>query len=71
MNTKICEKFGKNLKSIRKAKGYTQEALAAKVGIHETYVGKIESGKSNISLKMIYRISRALDIKLVEMFDFD
>ena len=71
MNTKILKNFGTRLKYIRKEKGLTQEELAEKVGIHPTYVGKIESGKSNLSLLMIFRISCALGIKLYEMFEFD
>ena len=45
--------------------------LAEKVGIHPTYVGKIESGKNNISVKMLFKVSRALGVKLPEIFSFD
>ena len=71
MNTKILEKLGQNLKKYRLKKGLTQEFLAEKVGIHPTYVGKLESGKNNPSIKMLYKITRALEIKLPELFDFD
>ena len=71
MNTKILEKLGKALKAIRLNKGMTQETLAEKVGIHPTYVGKLESGKNNVSVKMLFKISRALGTKLSDIFDFD
>ncbi len=71
MNTKVLEKLGKTLKNIRIEKGLTQEALAEKVGIHPTYVGKLESGKNNVSIKMLFKISRALNTKLYNIFDFD
>ncbi|MBQ2984049.1 MAG: helix-turn-helix transcriptional regulator [Candidatus Gastranaerophilales bacterium] len=71
MNTKVLEKLGKTLKNIRIEKGLTQEALAEKVGIHPTYVGKLESGKNNVSIKMLFKISRALNTKLYDIFDFD
>ena len=45
--------------------------LAEKVGIHPTYVGKIESGKNNVSIKMLFKISRALGVKLSDIFEFD
>ena len=54
MNTKILEKLGQNLKKYRLKKSLTQEFLAEKVGIHPTYVGKLESGKNNPSIKMLY-----------------
>ena len=71
MNTKILEKLGQNLKKYRLKKSLTQEFLAEKVGIHPTYVSKLESGKNNPSIKMLYKITRTLEIKLPELFDFD
>ena len=71
MNTKILENLGKALKNIRLEKGMTQEFLAEKVGIHPTYVGKLESGKNNVSIKMLFKISRALGVKLSDIFYFD
>ena len=71
MNTKILERLGARLKYIRKEKGFTQEFLAEKVKIHPTYVGKLESGKNNLSVLMLYKISRALNVKLSEVFEFD
>ncbi|MBR1680456.1 helix-turn-helix transcriptional regulator [bacterium] len=71
MNTNILIKLGKQLKIIRKEKGLTQEQLAEKVGIHPTYVGKLESGKSNLSTLLLFKISRALGVKLSKIFEFD
>ena len=71
MNTNILIKLGKQLKIIRKEKGLTQEQLAEKVGIHPTYVGKLEGGKSNLSTLLLFKISRALGVKLSKIFEFD
>ena len=71
MNTKILIRLGKQLKIIRKEKGLTQEQLAEKVGIHPTYVGKLEGGKSNPSTLLLFKISIALDVKLSKIFEFD
>ena len=71
MNTKILEKLGKNIKQYRLNFGLTQEELAEKIGRHQTYIGKLEIGKINPSVKSLYVISRALNIKLSDIFDFD
>ena len=71
MNTKILENLGRELKNFRKEIGYTQEELAEKVGVHATYIGKIEGGKSNPSTVMLFKLSRALKIKLSNLFEFD
>lgn len=68
---RILIDLGKQLKEIRKEKGITQEKLAENVNIHQTYVGKLEAGKRNPSIVMLYKISRALEIKLTDIFEFD
>lgn len=71
MNTKILSMLGENLKKYRIDANLTQEQLAEIVGIHPTYVGKLEGGKNNPSVKMLYKITRALNIKFCDIFDFD
>ena len=71
MNTKILCNLGENIKKYRLKANLTQEQLAEIVGIHPTYVGKLEGGKNNPSVKMVYKITRALKIKFCDIFDFD
>lgn len=71
MDNKILEKLGENLRKYRKMNNLTQEELAEIVGIRPTYVGKLEMGKNNPSVKMLFKISRALKITLADIFDFD
>lgn len=71
MNTKILENLGKMLRTLRKEKGYTQEFLAEKIGVHPTYIGKLENGKSNLSVMLLFKLSRALDTNLSKVFEFD
>lgn len=71
MNTKILERLGAKLKELRKTKGLTQEELAAIVQVHATYIGKLEAGKCNLSIKLLFKLSRALDVTLYEVFSFD
>ena len=44
--------------------------LAAKTGLHYTYIGQVERGKKNPSLKSIEKIARALDTSLPDLFLF-
>jgi transcriptional regulator with XRE-family HTH domain len=67
---KIENAFGKRVRVLRSKKGLSQEDLAFKAGVHRTYLGSIERGERNPSLKNIVAIARALDIELSEFFDF-
>lgn len=71
MNTKILKNFGENVRRKRRLLDFTQEQLAEKLDVHRTYMSFIERGLRNPSLLMLFKISRALKIKLPELFDFD
>lgn len=71
MNTKILQNFGQQVKKLRLEAGLSQEEFAEKLGIHRTYMSFIERGQRNPSLKMLFKISRAMKIKLPTLFDFD
>ena len=64
----LYNKFGNKIEEIRKKKGLTQEVLAEKAGLHRAYFWDIETGR-NISIKTAYKIAKALDITLKELFD--
>lgn len=64
----IFIKFGNRVREIRNDAGISQEELAFRAGIHRTYLGGIERGERNPSLKNIDRIAKALNIEIAELF---
>lgn len=60
---KIVKIFGENLRFYRNEAGLSQEELAELAGIHRTYVGSVERGERNISLKNIEKLASALKIE--------
>lgn len=62
--------FGKNLRSIRKSKGFTQQDLANDLDIEISQISRIERGLINTSIYNSYKISKALDIDVKDLFDF-
>lgn len=59
--------LGLAIRTLRVDKGYSQEGFAYAVGINRTYMGDIERGERNPSLKNLVRISNALGIPLSEL----
>ena len=68
--TKQDYKLGRTIRKIRRVKGITQEQLAEKVGVSTTWIGYIETGFRRPNLKMIYKIARALGVKVKDIFPF-
>ncbi|OYX58025.1 MAG: transcriptional regulator [Brevundimonas subvibrioides] len=54
--------FGRNVRRRRLDKGITLEALAHDVGLSYSYVGELERGRRNPTLKVIEQIARALEV---------
>ena len=69
-NKTIQQKFGNRVRKLRKGKGWSQEEFADECGLHRTYIGAIERGERNVSLKNIHAIAKALGISVKELFDY-
>lgn len=64
--------LGLNLRRWRETKNLTQERLAEKADLDQTYISGIERGLRNPGIKNVVRLARALGIptaKLVEGVD--
>lgn len=59
--------FGKRVREMRKSKGISQERLAEMAGIDRSYMGNIERGEKNITLKKAYEICDALGINMKDL----
>ena len=59
--------FGKRVREVRKSKGISQERLAEMAGIDRSYMGNIERGEKNITLKKAYEICDALDVEIQDL----
>lgn len=55
------KRLGRAIRTARKAKGLTQEALADAASIDRSHMGKIERGERNVTFLNIARVSAALD----------
>jgi len=60
--------FGQNVRRLRRARGFSQEELADRVGLHRTYIGSVERGERNISLNNIVAIARSLSVPISDLF---
>lgn len=59
------------IREFRARYNLTQEELARKVGVRRETIIYIEKGKYNPSLKLAYKIAKALNASIEEIFIFD
>lgn len=65
--TQDLEQFAEALKSARKKKGFSQEFLAEKTGLHRTYISDLECGRRNPSLTTLLKIAHALTLTVSDL----
>lgn len=70
VNKKLLKQFGDRIRSLRTARGLTQEKLAELTGFHRTYIGMIERGERNLSLTNIATFAEAFEISPSQLLDF-
>lgn len=48
----------------RQAKGMSRRELAEAAGVSDRYVAQVESGKGNVSILVLRKLARALDVPM-------
>lgn len=71
MSTEIRTLFGRRLRSLRTARSLTQQELGDKASLSFKYLGAIERGEENPSLKVIGRLADALEVAPRDMLVFE
>lgn len=71
----MCNDFKKdlgiNIRKIRQQKKMTQEDLSLESTVSRSHIAMIESGKRDITISALFKISRALNSNMQQIFDFD
>jgi transcriptional regulator with XRE-family HTH domain len=63
--------LGRRIKALRQRRNLTQEALGEQAGLNYKYLGAIERGERNPSVKQLERIAEALHIELHDLCLFE
>lgn len=63
----LQKKVGRNIRSYRQKRGLSQEAFAEVLGIHRTYMGGLERGERNLTLRSLDRIAEQMGVEVEEL----
>lgn len=59
--------LGRNLRAHRQKLGLSQEQFAERLGYHRTYIGGIEQGLRNLSLRSVERLSKDIGVSAIDL----
>lgn len=66
---RLPEIFRENLRSLRKAKGWTQVDLAKAAGLHQPYIAALENGRRTPQLDTLETLADALGVSPTRLID--
>ena len=58
---------GRNLRAYRLERGLSQEAFADVLGVHRTYMGGVERGERNLTLKSLEKIAEQIGVEALTL----
>ncbi|MBV9470126.1 MAG: helix-turn-helix transcriptional regulator [Abitibacteriaceae bacterium] len=64
----LAQQMGIVIRSLRTEVGLSQEELAARCGLHRTYIGSIERGEKTITIETAQKLAKAFEISLTQLF---
>ncbi|MCA9835127.1 MAG: helix-turn-helix transcriptional regulator [Thermomicrobiales bacterium] len=67
MEGQLQQVFGRNLRRLRLERGYSQEDFAELLGVHRTYLGSVERGERNPTLRTVERFAGDLGVDAVRL----
>jgi transcriptional regulator with XRE-family HTH domain len=62
-------KIGQRIKELRKGLELSQESLAYKAEVDRTYVTDVENGRRNVSVEILERLIKALEVSITDFFN--
>ena len=68
---KVLNKVGSRIRALRMQKNISQIRLAFLCNFEKASMSRLETGKTNMSLLTLYKISKALDVPMSEFFRED
>lgn len=65
----ILQRLGARIRDLRTKSGLSQSRLAELAGINDKYLGEVERGTNNISVRKLTLIAQALSMEVHDLLD--
>lgn len=64
----LLRRLGQVIRTLRTQTGYSQERFGFAIGVHRTYMGHLERGTANPTVKILHRVAKGLGVSVPELF---
>ena len=61
--------MNETLRTLRRAKGWSQTRLARESGVSQTYISDLEAGRSNPTVPVLKRLAAALGVRVSDLIE--
>jgi transcriptional regulator with XRE-family HTH domain len=65
----VAERFGENLRRVRRREGLSQEGLTVRASLHRTEIGRLEVGQRACRIDTLIRLAGAMAVPPGELLD--
>lgn len=69
MKLSARELVAQNIRELRNERGWSQDELAARAGLHRTYIGTIERAEQSITVDSMEKLAAALNVKVGRLLE--
>ena len=69
--SQLYKAVGQRIRFFREEKGLTQQGLADLCNFEKSNISRIETGRTNLTLKSMLTISKALNVQIKQLLDFE
>ena len=67
MQGAVYVQLGKTVKRLRLERGWTQDVMSDRSGLHRAHIGEIERGETNVTLQTLKTIADTFRVKVTDL----
>jgi transcriptional regulator with XRE-family HTH domain len=65
---KVQLRVGRNIRNLRRLRGWSQEQLAERIEMTEKHVGRVERGEVNVTVDLLATVAKTFAVDIAELF---
>lgn len=65
----IGRRLAERVRALRRDRGWSQEELAHRAGLHRTFISQVERAAKNTTIHSTEKIARALEVRMGDLLD--